>query len=661
MQQYEIVQQNRSDLNPVAQTTFINQMANSQNNSTIFNNYSKLTNIDPDQNVVINHDSSGKIYVMGYGNCDHEVYNVVKPLVYYNGDCETPFCPNFVPCQNLNNYIYLLKLSPNLDLIWKIFIGGVNTNISATFTVCDDKIYITGSFDETLEFYNPVGKKKVRICNNCSDFNIFVAVIKTTGKILWVNYITSKYFNTVTSIISKQNYVYVTGRFSKSIKLYNFDNQLQTTVDTNFTNNAFLIKYNPNGSYGWVDYLYSGIALSQYVIDISDITINDNIYISGTVQNTLVNVNRIFNNILQQDEKIYYFTKSDNQLSAFLMSLNLDGDVIENTIIDNVADSNISIAVLSNVYMLYNTTESAFIKKFNLLLETELWQIEIRNAYAKSNSNIAVDELENIYTTTIVENSNAEIYNSQGRKIFTVLSRNTVSNFITKINKFGEFLYVTRQSGINNSNVAINLNSVNSIIKIMLVGTFQNQDVNLYDSNGVAIAKITTTQLANTFIATYYDYAQTLFLPYINFPGFEKKIVLEQSNMTNTVIFPKYDCKIYFDDKQVSAIVLSRFSIIYMILRQINIPIFDKDYISDGVTLSETETNFPAVQNPSRAVVQQDQTPSTVLPAAQNPSRIIRNAQNLSRLFRNIPNPTLPPPKLCGWYITYIKNCELIY
>ena len=553
MKRYEIIQQNRQDIYPLAIKTYIRQIENSNNNNTVLKNYGKITNVDPLQDVIINTDNDNNIYLMGYGYCDSNLYDINKPLVVYNQNCDVH---QFNPCKNLNIFVYLIKLSSNFDFKWKYIIGGIDCINTVNFTIFDNNIYISGDFSNTIEIYN-CDNIVAKIHNNCQQSSLFVANINIYGVFGWVNYINSPSRVTLSDIFTDGNDIYISGNFGKEMIFYDYDNNYQATLKSNFSNNAFLIKYTKSGSLVWVLYFYDAIPLSSQEITINSISVSNNIYIMGTFITSEIYANLFVNNISNTNTQIYSISKSNKLLSGFVLSMNKNGEINYSFLISDLTSQNFSIISTNYIfYIVYQNISDTIIAKYNNL-GTKIWESKIVNSIFTTNSSIAIDNFDNIAIITKTLGENAIIYNSDNTRGPIIIAKNSTTSFITRINSDGNILWATRQVGVSQNNFDI---SIGKYGNIYIIGTFGSENLQIYDANGILTNTINTSGYENTFIINYVEYSQILFLPIIIYPDFEKSIILDQSNFTLTAIYPKYDVEIYYLNKKVKCIILSQYS-----------------------------------------------------------------------------------------------------
>lgn len=189
---------------------------------------------DDDWLTSISTDAQGYIYAAGWFESDSISFGT------------TTLINNVLGVGN-NADMFLVKLSPNGDVIWAKSWGGNNYD-ELDQIVYDNQgyIYATGIF-KSASF--SIGSTILTndTTDNSSDF--FVAKFDTTGNPIWVNYYGGSKIETSKAIALDPNgNIFVSGNF----------NSTDITIGTNTFNqigggnNAFIIKYNSSGSIIWV-------------------------------------------------------------------------------------------------------------------------------------------------------------------------------------------------------------------------------------------------------------------------------------------------------------------------------------------------------------------------------------------------------------------------
>jgi len=147
-----------------------------------------------------------------------------------------------------NNSMYVAQYSPSGILIWVQVITGVSTNFNYNINICADRqnnIYVDGMFADSLNFGTAT------VLTPAGGQDIFFAKYSTSGVFQWYEDIggANSSINSYGLVMSKDNYVYISGYFSGTIYFNPFNSSI--FVSDHGIRDMFLAKYDVNGNYQW--------------------------------------------------------------------------------------------------------------------------------------------------------------------------------------------------------------------------------------------------------------------------------------------------------------------------------------------------------------------------------------------------------------------------
>ncbi len=143
-------------------------------------------------------------------------------------------------------------------------------------------VYVTGSFHGTCDF-----DPSLNVVNRTSEGEIdaYLVGYNSSGNLMWVNawgVDTSNYECGFGVTVDQTGYVYVVGRFEDTV---DFDPGLGTANETsNGWYDAFLVQYDWNGDFGWVETWGSVSSLGREQADDVEVSDDGIVYVTGTFQ-----------------------------------------------------------------------------------------------------------------------------------------------------------------------------------------------------------------------------------------------------------------------------------------------------------------------------------------------------------------------------------------
>lgn len=217
--------------------------------------------------------------------------NGIYAIGVYNGT--TDFDPD-AGVYNLttpNNYLasYVLKLNSNGSFGFvKAFSGSPNSYFYITSLFVDKKknIYLTGNFEDTIDFDPDVG---VFTMSDSLNADIFVSKLDSTGKFKWAKSMPGARLNSASEVSSDANgNVFIIGTFRDTVDfdpgsgVYNLfcANWFATSSDYDI----FIEKLDSNGSFVWAQKIGGNGSDFGYDLALDKL---GNVYITGTCFNSV--------------------------------------------------------------------------------------------------------------------------------------------------------------------------------------------------------------------------------------------------------------------------------------------------------------------------------------------------------------------------------------
>jgi hypothetical protein len=429
-----------------------------------------------------------------------------------------------------NPTAFVAKYSLTDEFEWGAKITGVNRNLTPVLVTADEinqKIYVTGSFDTTLDFYNTNdSNSSVDIISipytDSGNTNIFIAQYDYEGALQWVSTLHGGCVvrSIVMNDVTLQPIIGV--EFFDTIKFSTEYSQPTAPNQTNLAN-AFNLELVGNQNLAIVEFTTTGNVFDRMRIGGSNFESD----IKMDVNNNMLAITGLYNS-----NPINFYDNSDSNIGF----LNING-----------IDSNI------------------FIAKYSLAAgKTYLWSVNIHN---ESNglhySNVSMTNKGDVlavgnYTSLLKFND------INGLQLGNDLINNTLNGFafLVKYDSDGVFEHRSYIKTSGTSGVAINTNIDAHSNNTIVVGHYNTQSIQLYNSDDTLDSTIiypdtNPSKLNNCYIISYTDninnykidittldkriICKTLIgtdLNYvINMNAFSQQLGLSESTKLNAMIF----------------------------------------------------------------------------------------------------------------------------
>lgn len=377
-------------------------------------------------------DQSGNVYETGYfyGTVDFDPGSGVLNLTS-SGDKD----------------FFVLKLDPNGNLIWAYSFGGTGVDQSYDITVdAEGFIYITGSFDETVDFDPGPGSYDLTAIGR----DIFILKLDNSGNLIWVKQMggTSWQYGIGICVDNSGN-IYTTGEFGGSV---DFDPNSGVYILSPVYNaqHIFIVKLDESGNFVWAEQFGSACSSS------SDIAINaaGDIYLTGNFYDTtdFDPGSGTFSLISFGDYDIFVskISASGNLIWAkqmggiyedlcYSIAVDSEGSVYTTGDFSSTADFDPG----SGVYSLTSLGgNEVFISKLNTS-GNFVWAKRIGGIWADIGCSISIDNSENVLTTGYFWNT---VDFDPGTGTYN-MTANYGDIFISKLSSNGDFILAKQMGG----------------------------------------------------------------------------------------------------------------------------------------------------------------------------------------------------------------------
>lgn len=145
---------------------------------------------------------------------------------------------------------FVLKLSPQGNLVWAIQIGGIDEEIGRAITLDKaNNVIIAGDFKNTVDFDPSAGTFSMTATGGSQE-DIFILKLNNSGAFQWAKQISGNNVEKCNSITTDNSgNVYTTGTFNG---LTDFDPSPSTFTLTSLGPDAFVLKFSNTGNFSWV-------------------------------------------------------------------------------------------------------------------------------------------------------------------------------------------------------------------------------------------------------------------------------------------------------------------------------------------------------------------------------------------------------------------------
>ncbi|KPK75312.1 MAG: hypothetical protein AMJ79_11610 [Phycisphaerae bacterium SM23_30] len=416
--------------------------------------------------------------------------------------------------------IFITKLNPNSSYGWTHTIGGTaNEETGDITTDSAGNIYLTGYFEETVDF-NPFEEtEEIDIHTSKGLFDIFVTKFNADGSYGWTQTMGGNegdYGSGIT--VDAAGNVFVCGYFYDTV---DFDPSDQTDNHTsNGEGDIFLTKLNPDGSYAWTR-TFGGVE-SESASDLATDS-SGNIYLTGN-----------FRDEVDFDPGTGTDTHSSNgDMDTFVTKINSDGSYAWTATFGGIGlyDRGFSIGVdsMANVYVTgdfqdevdfdptagidlhtSNGNRDCFVTKLKADGEYE-WTATFGGDNAEAGQSLAVDFAGNIFLTGYFYSDTMDFDPSIGTDDHS--SNGGADIFLTRLYADGSYGW-TQTYGGSEPDIGGNI-TLDSAGNLIVTGHFSDKvdfdpsdEIDYFTSNGNYDVFITKLETAEKYYFAY-DWSQT--------------------------------------------------------------------------------------------------------------------------------------------------------
>lgn len=367
--------------------------------------------------------------------------NFNAPVIYY------------VKAQDGSIAIYTVTVIPDNSTIvsgWPKSFGGSLADEARDIARDDSgNVFVAGHFRESVDF-DPGPNKDIK--NSYGSADVFVSKFHSDGSYAWTKTIGGSSEDRSYAIkTDKQGSIIITGYFNGSV---NFNPQGVADLKVaEGTNDIFITKFNPDGSYAWTKtHANNSYANSSVAIDSSN-----NIYVAGS-----------FSGTVDFDPEGNHDTKTSIGTSIFITKLNQDGSYAWTKTYKNNTSSESSIFIDSSENILLTGSFSGtadfepegnhdyhvsagstdiFIAKFSIE-GSKTWIKTIGGAGADNANKVISDSDNNVYITgSFSKTVDFNPEDSSDIKNDSSSNGYTGDAFITKLNQDGSYAWTKTMGG----------------------------------------------------------------------------------------------------------------------------------------------------------------------------------------------------------------------
>ncbi|NOT37631.1 MAG: T9SS type A sorting domain-containing protein [Saprospiraceae bacterium] len=301
--------------------------------------------------------------------------------------------------------VFLTKMNSSGKLIWAISIGGKQQDQGISMALDkEDNIYITGTFQEAIDFNSVLPGVKI----TAQAFNdIFLAKLNSDGKLLWVKSFQGSLDDISKSIaIDKDNNILLCAYFQGTFKL-DSDSSL-VNFSSKGGDDISIMKLDNEGNFIWAKHM--GGRLDDDPLGIA-VDKNNNVIVCGTFNDTI--------DIDPGPGRLLF--KEKGNIDAFFIKLNQDGEMIwarQQASEELMNAAGIAIDSRNNLIItgtfrskadfnpgpgeFFMTAPGVSGDSYVLKLDEDanfIWAIQIGASRNENSIGLALDKEDNIYTT----------------------------------------------------------------------------------------------------------------------------------------------------------------------------------------------------------------------------------------------------------------------
>lgn len=345
--------------------------------------------------------------------------------------------------------IFILKLDLNGNFIWAVSAGGTSIDQgSELITDANNNVYITGQFEETVDF-DPSASTNNLTSNGSQD--VFILKLNSSGNFVWAKSVGGASLDQGHSItMDASGNSYITGEFSGTV---DFDPGSSTNnlISSGSSSDAFILKLDASGNFVWANAIGGANYESSNSIALDG---SANIYTTGLYDGTVD---------FDPGSGVFDLTSSANG-GAFVQKLDVNGNFIWAKALGECESECLAVDGSGNVYtsgfyvgtndfdpsastsnLTSNGSEDIFIQKLDAS-GNFIWAVSMGGTGEDDYpEDIYVDASNNIYTTGSYE-STADF--DPGTSTYNLTSNGASDVFVQKLNGFSSSILET-ESFIN--------------------------------------------------------------------------------------------------------------------------------------------------------------------------------------------------------------------
>jgi hypothetical protein len=419
-----------------------------------------------DRGYSVTTDIQGNVYVIGS-------YISTKLTIYQSTD-------NTGSSFDLSNAggtdAFIVKYDTSGTSQWARHIGGTSTDIGYGIAAdSQGNVYVTGSYNSTtLKVYSSLDNTTSFFdLSTAGSTDAFIVKYDTSGTAQWARHIGGTSSDEGNAIATdSQGNVYVTGSYgSITLKIYSSLDNTTSFFDLSNagTSNAFVVKYDTNGTAQWARHIGGTIINIGYGIAADS---QGNVYVTGSYNSTTLKVYSSLDNTTS-----FFDLSTAGSSDTFIVKYNTSGTAQWARHIGGTsADIGYEIAADSqgNVYVtgFYNSTtlkvyssldnttsffdlsnassSDAFIVKYDTL-GTAQWARHIGGTSGDIGYGIAADSQGNVYVTGSYSSTTLKVYSSLDNttSFFDLSNAGPPDAFIVKYDTNGTAQFARHIGGIS--------------------------------------------------------------------------------------------------------------------------------------------------------------------------------------------------------------------
>lgn len=382
--------------------------------------------------------SAGSLSAYGF-SIKLDAANNVYTTGYFNGTADFDPGPAVfnLTSSGFNDDIFVSKLDSSGNFIWAKAMGGSSYDVGLSIALdSSGNAYTTGYFEGTADFDPGAGIVNL---TPTGTHDIFISKLDSSGNFLWAKSIDGTGgFNNGWGIASDETgNIFITGQFQGAIDLGGIFNLISAG-----SNDIFISKLDSSGNFIWATQI--GGSMSDVGTAILIDTFND-LYITGRFSGAIdFNPGLGMFGLASAGGEDLFITKFDTS-GSFIWAKNMGGSL-------NDGSQSITTDAAGNVYStgffsgtadfdpgtgVANITAIGFQDIFMLQLDSAgnyIWAKNIGGTAYNVGNGIAVDQLNNIYTTGTFSGTN-DFNTDAGTYNLTSTSGTTYDIFIHKMSQ----------------------------------------------------------------------------------------------------------------------------------------------------------------------------------------------------------------------------------